>query len=67
MRISQYKISLGLCLIQAKECNGGICCIYADPYHCCGDCDIKCDSGHMDLSEEIELYKKALKKANRRK
>jgi hypothetical protein len=67
MRISQYKISLGWQYITAKQMHGDHCILNTDPYGPCGWCDIKCDDGDMDLSEEIKLYKNALKKANKRK
>jgi len=68
MRISLFKIMLGASVVSYKEAHNQMCDLGANPFWPpCGHCDIKCNDGIMDFSEEIRLYKKALKKANKRK
>jgi hypothetical protein len=68
MRISLYKIMLGASLVALKEINNQTCNLCEDPgWPPCGQCDTKCSDGVMDYTEEIGLYKKALKKANKRR
>jgi hypothetical protein len=67
MRISWRKIRLGCQYKAAKDSNNAYCILRCDPYGPCAWCDIKCDGGIMDLSEDIKQFKNALKRVNRRK